>query len=111
MQRRRWGHGLIWIAGLAWVAYMSWNVIFSDHGYLVYKQEAGQVIKLERELDQVKAARERMAREVLRLRGDPEALEELIHRELGYVHPDEWMVIRPIPPQAHETFPVRDKKQ
>jgi len=73
---------------------MLWGLVFSDHGYLVYQQEAAQVHQLEDELVAVKAERERLAREVLRLRNDPEALEELIHRELGYVHPDEYMVIR-----------------
>ncbi len=73
---------------------MLWSLIFSDHGYLVYQQEAEQVHQLENELTTLKAEREHLAREVLRLRDDPDALEELIHKELGYVHPDEYMVIR-----------------
>jgi len=91
---RRLGRWLLWIAGCAWLAYMLWSLIFSDHGYLVYQQEAQQVHQMEAELADLKAERERLAREVLRLRDDPAALEELIHRELGYVHPDEYMVIR-----------------
>jgi cell division protein FtsB len=79
--------------GCAWLAYMLWSLIFSDHGYLVYQQEAEQVHQLEAELTKLKAEREHLAQEVLRLRDDPEALEELIHRELGYVHPNEYMVI------------------
>jgi len=90
---KRMGRWLLWIAGCAWLAYMSWGLIFSDHGYLVYQHEAEQVHKLEAELSALKAQRERLAQEVLRLRGDPAALEELIHKELGYVHPDEYMVI------------------
>jgi len=90
----RLGRWLLWTAGCAWLAYMLWSLIFSDHGYLVYQQEAEQVHQLETELTTLKAEREHLAREVLRLRDDPDALEELVHRELGYVHPDEYMVIR-----------------
>jgi len=92
---RRIGRWLFWIGGVAIVAYMSWNLVFSDHGYLVYRQEVAQVKQLEAEITALKDKREHLAKEVLRLRGDPEALEELVHRELGYVHPDEYMVIRP----------------
>jgi len=88
------GQWLLWIGGAAIVAYMFWSLVFSEHGYLVYQQEAAQVQQLEDDLAATKAERERLATEVLRLRNDPKALEELIHRELGYVHPDEYMVIR-----------------
>ena len=89
------GRWLLWIGGGAGVAYMSWNLIFSDHGCLVYRQDAEQLQQLESEVEALKAGRERLAQEVLRLRNDPDALEELIHRELGYVHPDEYMLIIP----------------
>jgi len=77
------------------LAYMSWNLIFSDHGYLVYREEAAQLQAAKAELATLHADRERLAQEILRLRDDPKALEELIHRELGYVYPDEVMVIMP----------------
>jgi len=89
------GRWLLWIGGVAIIAYMSWNLVFSGHGYLVYRQEVAQVKQLETKITALKDQRERLAKEVLRLRDDPEALEELIHKELGYVHPDEYMVIRP----------------
>ena len=92
---RKIGRWLFWIGGAAIVAYMGWGLVFSDHGYLVYQKEAAQVHQLESELADLKAEREQLANEVLRLRNDPKALEALIHRELGYVHPDEYMVIRP----------------
>lgn len=47
------------------------------------------------ELEGLKAEREKLAKEILRLRNDPRALEELVHRELGYVYPDEYMLIMP----------------
>jgi len=83
------------------VAYMTYDLLFSDHGYLVYRQELRAYEDLKREVKALREKRERLAREVLRLRNDPEALEELAHRELGYVHKDEFMLIMP---------PERDKQ-
>lgn len=74
---------------------MTWDLVFSDHGYLVYRKERQSLEQARAELEAMKAKREKLAREILRLRNDPKALEELVHRELGYVHPDEYMVIMP----------------
>jgi len=74
---------------------MSWDLIFSDHGYRVYRGELVQLEKLEGKLKALKVKREWLAKEILRLRSDPAALEELVHRELGYVYPDEYMLIIP----------------
>lgn len=72
---------------------MAWELVFSDHGYLVYRKEAREARELAAEIERLKAERARLAREILRLRNDPDALEELVHRELGYVYPDEVMVL------------------
>lgn len=77
------------------LGWMGWDLIFSDHGYLVYQSEKSELETLKAELETLKANRERLAKEILRLRNDPKALEELIHRELGYVYPDEYMLIMP----------------
>lgn len=77
------------------LGWMGWDLIFSDHGYLVYRAERQSLEEARTELETMKAKREVLAREILRLRNDPKALEELVHRELGYVHPDEYMVIMP----------------
>ncbi len=74
---------------------MVWNLTLSDYGYAVYQKEADQLEQLKYEVEELKLERERLAKEVLRFRDDPHALEELVHRELGYVHPDEYMVIMP----------------
>lgn len=76
-------------------AWMSWELILSDHGYRVYQDERAQLEKLEVELKALKVKREWLAKEILRFRNDPAALEELVHRELGYVYPDEYMLIIP----------------
>ena len=74
---------------------MSWELILSDHGYRVYQSERVQLEKLEDQLRALKVKREWLAKEILRFRNDPAALEELVHRELGYVYPDEYMLIIP----------------
>jgi len=89
------GRWLFWIAGAATLVYMSWNLVLSDHGYLVYREEAQQLQLLHEEVSALKLQRERLAQDILRLRNDPDALEELVHRELGYVYPDEFMLIMP----------------
>jgi len=97
---RQLGHWLFWIVGVIGLSYMLWNLTFSDHGYLVYQQEALELQQLKDEVSSLKIERERLAKEVLRFRDDPRALEELVHRELGYVHPDEYMVILSDKPAA-----------
>ncbi|RMG92307.1 MAG: septum formation initiator family protein [Zetaproteobacteria bacterium] len=74
---------------------MLWDFVFSEHGWLVYRDEVRQLQALQQQLRDMKAQRQKLASEILRLRHDPEALEELVHRELGYVHPDEYMLILP----------------
>jgi cell division protein FtsB len=85
---------LLVVAILAFIG-MGWELIWSDHGYRVYQGERAKLEKLEVELKVLKAKREWLAKEILRFRNDPAALEELVHRELGYVYPDEYMLIIP----------------
>ena len=89
---RRWFLVSLVLLVLGW---MGWDLIFSDHGYLVYQSEKAELETLKGELETLKLDRERLAKEILRLRNDPKALEALIHRELGYVYPDEYMLIMP----------------
>ncbi|MDX8390405.1 MAG: septum formation initiator family protein [Mariprofundaceae bacterium] len=77
------------------LAWMGYDLIFSDHGYRVYLAERAEVEELTADLTRLKAKREHLAKSILRLRNDPKALEALVHRELGYVHPDEYMLIMP----------------
>ena len=79
------------------VAYMGWNLVFSDHGYLVYREELAEFQALKSEVAELKQEQSRLAKDILALREDPKVLEALIHRELGYVYPDEYMVIFPQP--------------
>lgn len=74
---------------------MGWSLLFSEQGYLVYRQEVQALDQLKGELEALKNEREHLAREILRLRNDPDALEQLVHDELGYVHNDEFILVMP----------------
>lgn len=80
---------------LALLTGMVYGLVFSSYGYLVYRQEQQHLSTLQTEIVKLQQQREKLAKEILRLRHDPNALEELVHRELGYVHPDEYMLILP----------------
>lgn len=90
-----------WGLSLALLVYMAWDLIASDHGYLVYRREHAEVLQLKQQLEQMQKKREKLAAEILRLRKNPKALEDLVHRELGYVYPDEYMLI--VPPERKAT--------
>jgi len=89
---RRW---LSWVLILTLLAGMVYSLIFSDYGYLVYRKEHQRFLMLQTQIARLRQQREKLAGEILHLRHDPKALEELVHRELGYVHPDEYMLILP----------------
>ena len=93
-------HWLGWGLSLALLVYMAWDLVWSDHGYLVYRKEHAEVLRLQEKLAVMQKRREMLAGKILRLRKDPKALEELVHRELGYVYPDEYMLI--VPPTKGE---------
>jgi len=94
VRRRFIRFGWMIVAGLG-IGYMFYNLAFSDHGYLVYRQELREVDRLKQEIERLTLEREALARQVLSLRDDPDAIEALIRRELGYVYKDEYMLIRP----------------
>jgi len=77
------------------LVWMTYDLVFSEHGYLVYRAEQQQLQGLQRELETLKQQHEKLAQDILRLRHDPKALEDLVHRNLGYLYPDEFMMIIP----------------
>jgi len=50
---------------------------------------------LKTQLQQLKVRHEALAKKILRLRHDPQALEGMVRQELGYVYPDEYILIMP----------------
>jgi cell division protein FtsB len=95
-----------WGLSLALLVYMAWDLFWSDHGYLVYRKEHAELVALQQKMATMQAQREKLAAEILRLRKDPKALEEMVHHELGYVYPDEYMLI--MPPKKDDTGKQQD---
>jgi len=74
---------------------MVWDLLFSDHGYFVFKEEYKQQQNLEAEIRALKIEEQKLKAEIIQLRDNPKTLEQVIHEELGYVYPDEFMLIMP----------------
>jgi len=74
---------------------MIWDLIFSDHGYFVFQHEQQTKQTLQDEIEKLRAEKEKLKHEIIDLRENPKTLEKVIHRELGYVYPDEYMMIMP----------------
>ena len=89
------GRWLLWALAIITVMWTAYDVLFSEHGYRVYHQEKLQLQQLRQQLEDLQLQQQRLAKQILKLRHDPKALEELVHRELGYVYPDELMMIMP----------------
>lgn len=90
-----WQHRLLWLLAIALMLALAWALLFSDHSYLTYRREKAEALKLQQQINRLQQQREQLAREILRLRNDPSALEKLVHERLGYVHPDEYIVLHP----------------
>jgi len=74
---------------------MTYQLIFSKHGYFVYQQEQQHIIELKQQAHDLKQQRETMVRRILQLRHNPQALENLAHERLGYVYPNEYILMMP----------------
>ena len=74
---------------------MFWDLVFSKHGYFVFQAEKKDYQLLKSDIQRLTAEKEMLQKRIIRLREDPKALEAVIHKELGYVYPDETMIIMP----------------
>lgn len=90
---------------------MTWDLIFSNHGYFVFEHEREQQHMLQQEIKRLRAEEARLKEEIIRLREDPKTLEEVIRRELGYVYPDEYMLIMPKVDKKADTAPQLEKEE
>ncbi|MDQ7002077.1 MAG: septum formation initiator family protein [Ghiorsea sp.] len=90
---------------------MIWDLIFSDHGYFVFQHEREHHHMLQQEIKHLRAEEARLKEEIIRLREDPKVLEEVIRRELGYVYPDEYMLIMPKADKKSDAAPQLEKEE
>jgi len=84
---------ITWLFG-ALALLLAAQLLWPDRGLWAWQRERAQLEALERELAAMRRQVEALREEVKLLRHDPVAIEAAIHRELGYLHPDEIMVIR-----------------
>ncbi|MDX8409166.1 MAG: septum formation initiator family protein [Mariprofundales bacterium] len=96
-----WQRGIIWLAAALVLFVLVWNLLFSDHSYPVYQQEKVQIAELKQQIGALQKQRQKLAKEIYRLRHDPKALEQLVHQRLGYLHPDEFVILHPEEPPTH----------
>ena len=87
---------LVYGIGLLVIVLMVWDILFSDHGYFVFKEEYKQQQQLDAEIRSLQIEAEKLKAEIIQLRENPKTLEQVIHEELGYVYPDEYMLIMPV---------------
>ena len=78
-----------------------WDLLFSDHSYPIYQREKAQIAKLKQQIGALQQQRQQLTKEIFRLRHDPKALEQLVHQRLGYLHPDEFVILHPEEPSTH----------
>jgi len=105
IQRRPW---LVTVFGGAILLWLAYSVLLSNHGLPSYLEETQVLRLLQIDLQQVQGEREALAKRIVLLRDDPHYLESVVRRELGYVHPDEYVLILKSAKQANP--PQADKK-
>jgi cell division protein FtsB len=96
---------LTWIL-LAGAGALLINAIVGENGYVATLQLERSEAAMTRELALTRLENQRLKSDRERLQTDPEALEETIRRELGFIRPGEVAVIvhdvppvAPVPPQ------------
>lgn len=65
----------------------------SKQGYLAYQEEQQRLQHLQQKVITMQQQRDQLAKEIIHLRDNPHALEALVHSELGYVYPNEYVLI------------------
>jgi cell division protein FtsB len=101
IQRRPW---LVTVFGGVIMLWLAYSVLLSDHGLPSYLEETQALRVLQVDLRQVQSERESFAKRIVLLRDDPYYLESVVRRELGYVYPDEYVLI--LTPSKAKNTPI-----
>ncbi|MDX8393250.1 MAG: septum formation initiator family protein [Mariprofundales bacterium] len=83
------------------IALLAWSLLFSDVGYANYNTEKKQLAVIQARIAQYKQSKIHFRHEIDALRNDSEVVESYIRRELGYVYPDEYVLM--MPPLSNDT--------
>ncbi|MDQ6962267.1 MAG: septum formation initiator family protein [Mariprofundaceae bacterium] len=90
-------HLAFFLFAIVIIQYLVYEVTFSDQGYLAYQEEQKQLKILQKDVEILQQQHDQLAKEIIYIRESPYALEALIHSELGYVYPNEYVLIMPEP--------------
>lgn len=80
---------------VAAVVYFTWHTVQGRHGLRAYQVYGDQLVNLEAEAVQIKQRRDQMENQLNLLQSnaiDPDYLDELAHKKLNYMTPDEMMI-------------------
>ncbi|MDQ6975141.1 MAG: septum formation initiator family protein [Mariprofundaceae bacterium] len=94
IQRKPW---LITVLGGLIILWLAYSVFLSQHGLPTYWKEKQVLDLLKLDLQEVQAKREDLAKRILLLRHNNTYLESVIRSELGYVYPDEYILMMTVP--------------
>ncbi len=87
------------IAGTCFMFYLGWNLIYADKGILSLKAKQGEVIRLTKELKELKIKKAQLYHRVNLLYPqtfDLDLLEEQSVKVLGYSHPTDLIILKDI---------------
>jgi len=90
-----WKHRLA-TAGVSFIAvYVAYFVIFGANGWLAYRQKKVEYLKLQHEVEQIKAENEKLNGNIKSLKSDPKAIEKEAREQLRYAKPGEVIYVMP----------------
>jgi cell division protein FtsB len=94
--RRRILGGVFWFLTVTLV----FNALFGDMGLIQGIRQRSALARLAREVDDLRAANERLAADVRELKSDPYRIETIAREELGLARPGEILFLFPDPQTA-----------
>jgi len=86
-RRRLFRYGLLIVSGILMV-----NALFGERGYLATIQARQEEHGLEADLQAIRVENADLAEDAMRIKQDPQALEEAARRDLGLIRPGETLI-------------------
>lgn len=86
-------HLAVFLFAIVIIQYLVYEITFSEQGYFAYQEDKKQLQQLQKDIDLIQTTHDKLAKEIIHIRENPYALEALVHSELGYVYPDEYVLI------------------
>lgn len=78
---------------------IAYHAVFGENGAVAYQKKRAEFREVEKQVQQVQAENDRLAREIHALKSDPKAIEREAREQLRYAKPGEVVYLLPAPPQ------------